>query len=117
MFEILATCSVGLICFYSTPNNIGALTGRNNKFYEYLSSGLAVIGSNLPGWENVIEGNGVGVVVDPTNENEISSAMISLASNPDRMQDMRKRSFEMGKSNSWSQESLKLIELYRLLAN
>jgi glycosyltransferase involved in cell wall biosynthesis len=112
MWNILSKCHVGLICFKPTPNNIGALSGRNNKIYEYMQSGLAVIGSNFPVWKNFIEGNQIGVVADPTNIFEIKHAMEYLISNPEKLKEMQNRAKSLANEYLWEKECEKLLKLY-----
>ena len=61
-----------------------------NKILEYMSSGLCVIGSNFPLWKEIIEGNQVGICVDPENPNEIINAIRKLIENPKLVEKMSK---------------------------
>jgi glycosyltransferase involved in cell wall biosynthesis len=115
MFAILAKCHVGLICFKPTPNNIGALSGRNNKIYEYMQAGLAVIGSNFPFWKDFIERNGIGVTVDPNNIYQIKEAMEFLVSNPEKLAEMQRNAKLLSYEYSWDKEGEKLLRLYEEL--
>lgn len=49
------------------------------KLYEYLHSGLPVVGSNVPTIANVLKGANCGLVVDPSNVADIADAMQALA--------------------------------------
>ena len=49
-----------------------------NKFFDYISSGLAVL-NNYPGWlADVIEENNLGVVVPPNNAQAFADGLIKL---------------------------------------
>jgi len=115
MFDLLKKCHAGLICFEPLPNNISALSGRNNKIYEYMMAGLAIIGSNFESWNNFILGNNIGITVDPNNVSEISRAMNFLIENPERMLSMEKNAKKLSNKYSWESESHKLINLYKEL--
>ena len=115
MFELLKNCHVGLICFKPTLNNINALSGRNNKIYEYMMAGLAIIGSNFESWNDFILGNKIGVTVDPNNVSEISRAINFLIENPERMFSMEKNAKKLSNKYSWESERHKLINLYKEL--
>jgi len=117
MFDILAKCHVGLMCFKPTPNNIGALSGRNNKIYEYMQAGLAIIGSNFPLWEEFIKGNKIGITVNPYDPSQIKEAMEFFITNPIELDQMEKNAKLLSREFSWGKESEKLIELYKELLN
>jgi len=115
MFAMLAKCHVGLICFKPIPNNIGALSGRNNKIYEYLGAGLSIIGSNFPFWKNFIDGNKIGITIDPTNITKIKEAMEFFILNPEKIEVMGYNAKKLSAKYSWEKESTKLINLYNNL--
>lgn len=57
--------NVGLNGYYCAPG----------KLFEYLAVGLPVIGVNFPGMVEVIEKNGVGLCVDPENDEALAAAI------------------------------------------
>jgi len=117
MFNLLKKCHVGLICFKPTLNHINALSGRNNKIYEYMMAGLAVIGSNFESWNNFILGNKIGITVDPNNVSEMSRAMNFFIDNPKKLKIMEENAKKISIKYSWKLESHKLIDLYKDLCN
>ena len=49
-----------------------------NKFFDYISSGLAVL-NNYPGWlADMIQENKLGIVVPPKDANAFAEGLISL---------------------------------------
>ena len=52
---------------------------------------MCVIGSNFPLWKEIIEGNQVGICVDPENPNEIINAIRELIENPKLVEKMSKK--------------------------
>ena len=115
MFDLLKKCHVGLICFKPALNHINALSGRNNKIYEYMMAGLAIIGSNFESWNDFILGNKIGVTVDPNNASEISRAMNFFIDNPKKLKIMEKNAKKISNKYSWESERHKLINLYKEL--
>lgn len=51
--------------YYSTPN----------KMFEYIQSGLPQISSAFPEIDKIVQGNGVGITVNPDDETEIANAV------------------------------------------
>lgn len=117
MFDLLKKCHVGLICFKPALNHINALSGRNNKIYEYMMAGLAIIGSNFESWNNFILGNKIGITVNPCDISEISKAMKFFIDNPKKLKIMEENAKKISIKYSWKLESHKLIDLYKDLCN
>lgn len=111
--EYLSKASIGLVCFYPLPNNIEAVAGRNNKVYEYMSAGLSIICSNIPGWKEVIEGNQVGITVNPKDPKEIGLAIDYLLENTDLRKKMKTNGLRLFREKfNWEAEIVKLLEIY-----
>jgi len=117
MFDMLMNYHVGLICYQPTLNNINALSGRNNKIYEYMQAGLAVIGSNFKSWKDFIYRNNIGVTVDPCNISEIGKAMRFFIENRQELKIMGENAKKTSIKYSWESERCKLIDLYKELCN
>jgi glycosyltransferase involved in cell wall biosynthesis len=117
MFDLLKKCHVGLICFKPTLNHINALSGRNNKIYEYMMTGLAIIGSNFESWNNFILGNKIGVTVNPCDISKINKAMKFFIDNPKKLKIMEENAKKISIKYSWKLESHKLIDLYKDLCD
>jgi glycosyltransferase involved in cell wall biosynthesis len=111
--EVLRTMSIGLICFHPEPNHIGALSGRNNKFYEYMAAGLAIIASNFPSWKEIVEKENVGVTVDPRDVREIALAIDFLLENPNFLNAVRENGTKAVRERfNWEVEKEGLLTLY-----
>jgi len=83
------------------------------KIFEYMASGIPVIASNFPLWEEIIAGNKCGICIDPYNIMEIANAINWLIDNPEQAQLMG----ENGKravveKYNWECESKKLVKSY-----
>ena len=106
-------CFAGIVTFLPEENHINA---QPNKIFEYMSSGLCVIGSNFKLWKDIIEGNEVGICVDPKNSDEIKNAIIYLAQNPELVKKMGSNGIKAIKEvYNWSIEEKKLLDLYENL--
>ena len=69
----------GLVTFYPEQNHINA---QPNKIFEYMASGLPVIGSKFPFWEEIITKNNAGLCVDPMSPIAIGEAINYILNNP-----------------------------------
>lgn len=111
--KIKTECFAGIVTFLGEENHKNA---QPNKIFEYMSSGLCVIGSNFPLWKEIIEGNQVGICVDPENPNEIINAIRKLIENPKLVEKMSKNGINaVKKIYNWNIEEKKLLELYNKL--
>ncbi|MHB2266559.1 glycosyltransferase family 4 protein [Aliihoeflea sp. PC F10.4] len=108
--SLLARSFAGIVTFLPAPNHVDA---QPNKMFEYMSAALPVIGSNFPLWQQIIEGNGCGICVDPENPKSIASAINELANNPQLVSQMGAagRQAVLTKYN-WEAESGRLLKLY-----
>lgn len=98
---------------------IVALKGENenerrastSKLFTYMASGLAVLGSDLPGIASVINKYGVGQLVDGMGPDEWAEAIDRMAAQPESViDDMRRRSIEAARLHSWKREGPAFIE-------
>lgn len=53
------------------------------KLFEYMAAGLAVVASDLPVIREIIEATGCGVLVQPANIDDLTTALTTLASDPE----------------------------------
>jgi len=116
--NFLRMAKIGLICFYPEPNHIGALSGRNNKLYEYMAGGLAIVASDLRSWKEIIESGPFGVTVNPKDPKAIAAVIDYLLDNPKVLEQMgtNGRKAVLEKYN-WEMEANKLLDLYRSITN
>ena len=111
--DFIKTAKIGLICFYPEPNNLACLSGRNNKLYEYMAGGLAIIGSNFPKWKEVIEGGNFGITVNPKNPRDIARAIDYLLDNPESLKQMSENGIKAVREvYNWDSEKKKLLQVY-----
>ena len=113
---------------YTASADIGILLYRNdcrnnyycapNKLFEYMMMGLPMIAANYPGLLPLVEGEGVGLCVDPESPQAIAAAVNRLAADPDRRERMRQNGLRLAKDRyNWEIESAPLLQLYGSLAS
>lgn len=92
---------------------IVALSGENenerrastSKLFTYMASGLAVLGSDLPGIASVVNKYRVGELVQGMGPDEWAEAIDRIASLPEsRIDEMKQRSIEAARLHSWERE-------------
>lgn len=112
--NLLAKCIGGLVTFLPSPNHIDA---QPNKMFEYMSAGVAVIGSNFPLWQQIIEGNKCGLCVDPLDSQAIAKAIDYLVTHPQEAELMgRNGQKAVQEKYNWTIEERKLIDFYKSLS-
>jgi glycosyltransferase involved in cell wall biosynthesis len=105
----------GIVTFLPFPNHINA---QPNKIFEYMASGIPVIGSNFPMWKELIEVQEVGVCVDPADPKAIGEAIEYLRTNPALARSMGDRGKQRVKEiYNWSAEEEKLVRCYMEILN
>jgi len=70
--EIYAQSAAGLVLFDKQPNHMESLP---NKMFEYMGNALPCIATDIPQWQKLVEGNGVGICV-PDNDDATMLRMI-----------------------------------------
>ena len=58
------------------------------KMFEYMAAGLPVISSDIKLWEEIVEGNGCGICVNPLEPKEIANAIEYIITHPVEAQKM-----------------------------
>lgn len=108
--KIKSESIAGIVTFLPLPNHINA---QPNKIFEYMASGIPVIGSRFPLWVEIIEKNNCGFCVDPRKPEEIAKAIQTLKDNPELAQQMGERGRKLvNEVYNWGVEEQKLIGLY-----
>lgn len=111
--DIKASVSAGVVTFLPLPNHINA---QPNKIFEYMASGLPIIGSNFPLWKEIIEKNACGVCVNPLDPADIRKGIQFILNNPDTAREMGKRGKKLVlEKYNWDIEVKKLQEAYSVL--
>ena len=103
----------GIVTFLPYPNHINA---QPNKIFEYMASGIPVVGSDFPLWKKIIEERKVGICVNPENPKNIADAIEYLRLNPEVAREMGERGKQLVQDVfNWSVEEKKLVKAYKSL--
>jgi len=109
----LTICHLGLIL--DIPEH-QSLIGTPTKLFLYMRAGLPVIASNLPIPRSVVEKAKCGILVDPTNVEEIADAMVKLLKNPELARQMGENGRRaIAEEYNWEIEEDKIIGAYEQL--
>ncbi|NQE46659.1 Trehalose synthase [ANME-1 cluster archaeon GoMg2] len=101
---------VGTLFLQPIPRYINAVS---IKVFEYMLCGLPVVASNFPELRKVVKEADCGILVDPTNVDEITDAILYLLEHPEeakRMGENGRRAVE--ENYNWEQMEEKLLKLY-----
>jgi glycosyltransferase involved in cell wall biosynthesis len=113
IYSILPRYHIGMVILYPEPNFIESLP---TKLLEYMATGLPVIASNFPLWNEFVEENNCGLTVDPLNPEGIAQAVEYLIEHPNEARKMGENGRKaVIKRYNWEKESQKLIGLYENL--
>ena len=110
LISFISSCDIGLAIY--SKDSLNNFYATPNKLFEYIMAGIPIIGSNFPEMKNIIEGEGIGLTVDPDNPVEIASSINKLIEDEFRYNEMQKNLERARQKYNWEREEKKLIELY-----
>lgn len=109
--EVLAEVRAGLLVLKPVAHEMLTLP---IKLFEYMAAGIPVISSDFPLWREIIEDAQCGILVDPEDTGQISSAMQWVLDNPEKAEEMGQRGRKAAEEKySWAGEAKTLVEFYR----
>lgn len=83
------------------------------KQFEYMSCGIPVIGSDLPPIKKFITSYNSGLIVDPTNPEEIAAAILKLMGDPQLCSELGANGVRaVMESYNWANMERKLLNIY-----
>jgi len=111
--DILKTAHIGFVTLLPLKRY---LTSLPLKLFEYMAAGVPIIASNFELWRDIVESADCGVVVDPTDVEQIKTAILYFYNNRSEIvkkgQNGQKAFIEM---YNWTKEEEKLFDLYKRL--
>jgi glycosyltransferase involved in cell wall biosynthesis len=112
--QAMGRAMAGLVTLHPVVNYLDALPV---KMFEYMAAGLPVIASRFPLWQEIVEGNGCGICVDPADPAAIAAAIDHFCRHPEtarRMGENGRRAVH--ERYNWRGEAAKLLAFYDRLA-
>jgi len=109
-----SSANIGIVLYHNTSwNNYYCAP---NKLFEYLMQGLPVIASNFPGMKEIVEGEQIGLCVNPTDSIQIAKAINEILDDKHKYKMMRRNALKASKEKyNWEIESQKLLKVYESL--
>jgi glycosyltransferase involved in cell wall biosynthesis len=93
LFGYTVGADLGLTMIKPHSFNFAHMAGASNKRYEFMACGVPQISNRGPGMHDLVEGNGVGLCVDPEDPEEIGHQVAYLLGN----EPLRRRMGEQGR--------------------
>ena len=114
--HVMRHAMAGLVTLHPVTNYLDALPV---KMFEYMAAGLPVIASRFPLWQDIVEGHGCGVCVDPRDPQAIAAAIDHLCRHPHVARRMGENGRRAVRAHyHWRGEADKLAAFYdRLVGN
>lgn len=111
--ELYGQSRCGFVLYQPAANHFEA---QPIKMFEFMAAGLPFVASDFPLWKEIVDEEGCGICVNPTDVCAVSKACCSLLDNPYLAQEMGRkgRQLVMEKYN-WNVEENKLLDLYKSL--
>ncbi len=108
--RLSSQAAMGIITYLPYSNNMSCLP---NKLFDYMLVSLPVIASNFPLYREVVEPCRCGLIVDPSQPQEIARAMEYLIEHPQDAREMGERGRRaVLEQYNWEKESEKLLRIY-----
>lgn len=115
----LSKCAVGLAVLLPGLNTAGKRgTMGNTKIFEEMMAGLPVICTDFDLWHDFVSRYECGILVDPTNEDEIVDAIKKLVYDPELCRKMGHNARKaVEREFNWSVDEKKLFSYYEKLCS
>jgi glycosyltransferase involved in cell wall biosynthesis len=111
MMEYTRSADVGLV-FYD-DNSRNNRYCAPNKLYDYMMAGLPSVASDLPGIQEVVQKEDVGITVDSTNPRAIAGAINTLLSDGAMYQRISRHAHEAAHQRyNWESQERALVSFY-----
>jgi glycosyltransferase involved in cell wall biosynthesis len=106
-----AECEIGLCPFPPACKN--TLLCLPNKFFEYLSAGLALACTDLVEMRRLTTRHEVGVLIDSNDPKQMADTLMTMVSDSGALNRFRRNAYEAARTEYyWEKESVKLTRAY-----
>ena len=113
-YEISREAAVGMCIIQPMKNSVGSYP---TKMFEYMAIGLPQVTSDFPLYKTIVEGEGSGICVDPSDPVAIAHAILKILQTPEQAASMRQNGMRAAHKYPWAIEMNKVFGLYsRLLS-
>ncbi|WP_207644734.1 glycosyltransferase [Caloranaerobacter ferrireducens] len=85
----------------------------SNKLFEYIMAEVPVVASSFPEIKKVVEGERVGVTIDPHESENIAKAVNFMIDNPDKYAEYKANCKKAREKYNWEREKENFIRIYR----
>jgi glycosyltransferase involved in cell wall biosynthesis len=92
----------------NTASKMSELYTSPLKLFEYLTTGLPIVASDLPAIREVLTDGETALLVPPDNPQALASALTRLSGDPTLAAKLGASSLELGASYSWEARAAKL---------
>lgn len=90
-------------------------SASSNKLFEYVMSGVPVIGSDFPEIRKIVQGEQVGIVVDSHDPTAIAAGVNTLLADSALHETLRENCFRVREIYNWEREKAIFLEIYKEL--
>lgn len=114
--DYLFRAKIGVILLQ--PIYLNNIMGIPNKLFDYMTSSVPVVASNFPNISEIVNEANCGLLVDPTDPEEVADKILYLLENPEEarvMGENGRRAVE--RIYNWGNMEERLLELYTEMAN
>jgi glycosyltransferase involved in cell wall biosynthesis len=111
--NIISNSLIGVVLFLPRPIHY---TSYSTKVFEYMAGGIATLVTDFPIWKSIVEANGCGVCINPTQIDLISQTLTGMLDNREttiKMGDIGRR-LTYDKFN-WESQEPALLAIYSSL--
>lgn len=112
--ELYARAACGLVLFDKQPNHMEALP---NKMFEYMGNALPCVTTDIPRWQELVEGNEVGICVPSEDDAEMLQRINAYLADPERRaRHARNGASLVQEKYTWEPEFEKYVAFIRTLS-
>ncbi len=107
----LIDCSIGLVT--NTNIEMNTLAGPANKFFNYLTYGIACISVDLPETTTLLNETKSGITIQNRSIENLVSSIKHLLDSPAELKRYCENAFQAYQQYNWSTEEQKLLSFYK----